>query len=68
MLADMLAFFDKLHLYDRSIAHPFLLLDGHHSRISLPFLQYVNSENHNGSVVLASLVPPMSGRGEMQVL
>jgi hypothetical protein len=42
MLADMLAFSDKLGLYDRSIAHPFLLLDGHHSRMSLPFLQYVN--------------------------
>ncbi len=46
MLADMLSFLDKLGLYDRSIAHPFLLCDGHHSQMSLPFLQYANDENH----------------------
>ncbi len=46
MLADRLALLDKLRLYNRSIAHPFLLHNGHHSRMSLPFLQYVNDENH----------------------
>jgi hypothetical protein len=46
MLAKMLEFIDRLNVFDRSIAHPFLLLDGHHSRMSLPFLQYVNDPSH----------------------
>jgi len=33
-------------VYDRTVAHPFLLLDGHHSRMMLPFLQYVNEPSH----------------------
>ena len=31
LLADMLKFLDTLGVYDRTVAHPFLLLDGHHS-------------------------------------
>jgi hypothetical protein len=46
LLADMLAFLDRLGVYDRSIANPFLLLDGHHSRMMLPFLKYVNDASH----------------------
>jgi hypothetical protein len=42
----MLAFLDRLGVYDRSIANPFLLLDGHHSRMMLPFLKYVNDASH----------------------
>jgi len=46
LLADMLKYLDTLGIYDRSIAHPFLLLDGHHSRMMLPFLKYVNRPEH----------------------
>ncbi len=46
LLADMLKFLDTLGVYDRSIARPFLLLDGHHSRMMLPFLKYVNNPGH----------------------
>ncbi len=46
LLADMLKFLDTLGVYDRTVAHPFLLLDGHHSRMMLPFLQYVNDPRH----------------------
>ncbi len=31
LLADMLKFLDTLGVYNRTVAHPFLLLDGHHS-------------------------------------
>jgi hypothetical protein len=46
LLADMLKYLDMLGIFDRTIAHPFLLLDGHHSRMMLPFLQYVNDPRH----------------------
>jgi hypothetical protein len=46
LLAEMLKFLDTLGVYDRSIAHPFLLLDGHHSRMMRPFLEYVNEPAH----------------------
>jgi len=46
LLADMLAFLDSLGMYDRSIANPFLLLDGHHSRMMLPFLKCVTNKSH----------------------
>jgi len=39
LLADMLKYIDDLGVFDRAIAHPFLLLDGHHSRIMLPHLK-----------------------------
>jgi hypothetical protein len=39
LLADMLKYIDDLGVFDRTIAHPFLLLDGHHSRIMLPHLK-----------------------------
>jgi len=38
LLADMLKFMDDCGIFDRSIARPFLLLDGHGSRMMLPFL------------------------------
>ena len=44
ILADMLAYLDKLEVYDRKEGiSPFLLLDGHHSRMEAPFLEYVNN-------------------------
>jgi hypothetical protein len=46
LLADMLKYLDGLGIYDRTVAFPFLLLDGHHSRMMLPFLQYINDESH----------------------
>jgi hypothetical protein len=46
LMADMLAFLDRLGVYDRSIASPFLLFYGHHSRMMLPFLKYVNDPSH----------------------
>jgi hypothetical protein len=46
LLADMLKFLDTIGIYDRTVAKPFLLLDGHHSRMMLPFLKYVCDPNH----------------------
>ncbi len=39
LLADMLKLIDQCCIYDRSIAMPVLLLDGHNSRMMLPFLR-----------------------------
>jgi hypothetical protein len=46
LLADMLGFIDECGIFDRSIAKPFLLLDGHGSRMMLPFLKYINHPEH----------------------
>lgn len=47
MLADILTYMDELKLYDRSTGKkPFLLVDGHHSRFGLPFLDYIFDEEH----------------------
>jgi hypothetical protein len=47
LLADMLAFMDSLNLFDRSDGiRPFLLLDGHHSRFEIPFLDYIHNKEH----------------------
>jgi hypothetical protein len=46
LLAEMLKFLDTLGIDDHSIAHPFLLLDGHHSRMMQPFLEYINEPAH----------------------
>jgi hypothetical protein len=47
LLADMLQFLDSFSLFDRSTgAKPFLLVDGHHSRFDLPFLNYIHDDNH----------------------
>ena len=44
ILADMLAYLDKMEIYDRNEGiSPFLLLDGHHSRMEPPFLEYINN-------------------------
>jgi hypothetical protein len=46
LLTEMLKYLDTIGVYDRRICHPFLLLDGHHSRMMLPFLDYINNPNH----------------------
>jgi hypothetical protein len=44
---DILWMMDKLELFDRSGDNtPFLLLDGHHSRLGLEFLEYIHSPEH----------------------
>jgi hypothetical protein len=42
----MLAFLDNLGVYDHLVANQFSLLDGHHGRIMLPFLKYVNDPSY----------------------
>jgi hypothetical protein len=45
MLANMLKQIDEFHVFDRKDGvKPFLLLDGHHSRLKLPFLRYINDD------------------------
>lgn len=47
MLADILTYMDELELFDRSTGKkPFLLVDGHHSRFGLPFLDYIFNDDH----------------------
>lgn len=47
MLTNMLEMMDELDLFDRQGNNtPFLLLDGHHSRLGLEFLEYINNPNH----------------------
>ena len=47
ILRDICATLDHLEVFDRSTgAMPFFLLDGHGSRIELPFLEYINDPLH----------------------
>ena len=47
LLMEMLKYMDKLGLYENEDGQrPFLLLDGHHSRFELPFLQYIMDKEH----------------------
>ena len=47
ILVQFLTQMDQLNLFPRDDGlKPFLLLDGHGSRLELPFLTYVNDENH----------------------
>jgi hypothetical protein len=53
MLTDMLKFMDNLDLFDRSNGkRPFLLLDGHHSRFDINFLDYVHSDPNRWEVCI----------------
>jgi hypothetical protein len=53
MLADILAYMDKIKLFDRSQGiSPFLLIDGHHSRMELPFLNYIFDPLHRWFVCI----------------
>jgi hypothetical protein len=46
LLMSMLKYMDELDLFERSTCTPFLLLDGHGSRMLLPFLKYINEPRH----------------------
>jgi hypothetical protein len=53
MLAEMLKLIDDLEVYDQSKGvQPVLVLDGHQSRMKLPFLQYINDPAHPWTVCL----------------
>ena len=53
MLADMLRTIDSYNFFDRSDGTlPFLLLDGHHSRLELPFLNYIHEDPHKWIVCI----------------
>jgi hypothetical protein len=53
LLVSFLKKMDELDLFPRTVGlKPFLLLDGHGSRLELPFLQYVNSPNHEWVVCI----------------
>ena len=47
ILVDIYSMLDHLKVFDRRDgAIPFFLLDGHSSRVDLPFLEYVNNPKH----------------------
>ena len=54
ILADVLKTLDALDVYPRSNGNPkpFLLVDGHQSRLQLPFLRYINEPEDNWVVCL----------------
>ena len=54
ILADALKTLDTLEVYPRTDSHPkpFLLVDGHQSRLQLPFLRYINEPEDNWVVCL----------------
>jgi hypothetical protein len=53
LLADMLKFMDDLQLFHRDDGHlPFILLDGHPSRLQKAFQDYVNNPIHRWSVCI----------------
>ncbi len=53
LLVSFLKHMDTLDLFPREDGvTPFLLLDGHGSRLELPFLQYINNPLHNWIVCI----------------
>ena len=54
ILADMLKWIDDLGVFPRVPGGPtpFLLLDGHGSRLEVPFLKYINDVNHKWVVCI----------------
>jgi hypothetical protein len=54
LLAQCLKKMDDLQLFLRSpdLPDPFILLDGHESRLQIPFLQYINNDDHRRHVIL----------------
>jgi hypothetical protein len=62
-LADMLKFIDSYHIFDRSNGKkPFLVLDGDHSRMYLPFWTTYMVRIMNGLVASEFHIPLISGR------
>jgi hypothetical protein len=54
MLADMLSIIDFVGVFPREQdgPKPFLLLDGHHSRFEIPFLNYIHDSQHEWVVCI----------------
>jgi hypothetical protein len=54
LLADMLKTIDDAEVFDRIPGGPvpFLLLDGHHSRLEVPFLDYIFNDDHKWFVCI----------------
>jgi hypothetical protein len=53
MLAEMLKVLDQSEVFNRSTGiKPFLLLDGHHSRLRIPFMEYIHDPAHPWVVCL----------------
>jgi hypothetical protein len=54
LLAKMLCTIDEARVFERNdeVGIPFLLLDGHHSRTRLPFLNYINDPEHKWKVCI----------------
>ena len=52
ILTDCLRYLDKLGIYDRSIAIPMLICDGHQTRFNLVFMKYTNTKatRWNGAI------------------
>jgi hypothetical protein len=48
ILTDILKSIDSLDVFPRNVGEPtpFLLIDGHGSRLEVPFLSYINNPNH----------------------
>ena len=53
MLADMLGYLDEKQVFERSNnTLPFLLVDGHNSRLSYEFLKYITGNDHKWKVCI----------------
>lgn len=54
LLADMLGHMDAMNIWERTETSPtpFLLLDGHHSRMELAFLDYIHDKKHPWAVCI----------------
>jgi hypothetical protein len=53
ILTDMLRYMDANEVYNRSMGEtPILILDGHHSRMDVEFLEYINQPEHKWFVCL----------------
>lgn len=48
ILVEILKCIDSMGIWENrgNCLHPFLLLDGHGSRLELPFLEYINNDDH----------------------
>jgi len=52
ILADIMHYLNEELTFDRDDATPYLLLDGHGSHFRLPFLEYINDDQHKWTVCI----------------
>jgi hypothetical protein len=54
LLVEMLSTIDQSGIFPQNneLGMPFLLIDGHHSRTRIPFLEYINDEEHRWKVCI----------------